>query len=850
MKRADYSDVVAESPWYYRLFARGPVRISLAAETLRIEGRAGDALAEIPLGSIKAITAHRSWLRSWLTVRIAGGAQHSIGGVGERAAVRVAALTVLRDFPTDEQVEAIATDEDVTLVLAGAGTGKTAIIVGKVAHLVRNLDASPGEILVLVYNRKAAEEIRERLPGDLAADVYTFHAFGLRVIAAVSGRKPTVSKLAEDRFALPRAFSDILNELLEDPRQSDAVKNFIVHHSAAYRSAFDFNTPAEYDEYIRSVELRTLNGDLVKSFEELEIANYLTEHGVKFEYEASYEVPTATLEHQQYKPDFFLPDHGIYIEHFALNEKGRPPPGWKSYAEGAEWKRSTHERNDSKLIETYSWQHRQGILLPRLRAQLEEAGVRFERISHEKLLSLIRELAWQPISWLARLMATFLDHVKTSGLTLDELRAQTRARDDRLRSESFLAVFEQVWARYDRLLADENARDFHDLINLAAYHIREGRWQAPYRYVLVDEFQDISKGRMALLQAFKRQNVAYFLVGDDWQSVYRFAGSDVGLVRDCGSYLGHTRERTLSQTFRFADGILGPSTAFVQRNPEQTQRPLRSASNAEDRGITIVFDTDPAGGLRLALQEIETTTEGESPSILVLGRYRDSQAVLRASSWNESLRVEFSTVHRAKGREADYVVLLDLNDARRGFPSRIEDDPLLDIVLPPVSGKAFPFAEERRLLYVAMTRARIGAYLVTDPVRPSPFIVELIRESGDDLWQLGDELAQECPRCTNGRLVPSQSGKNLCCSNYPHCEHLAPLCPNCKTGYAVVAKELSTCTNPECERPPAACPLCGIGVLVQKQGSSGSFWGCTEYWSEVPCRHTENIASGSAEVRV
>ena len=138
-------------------------------------------------------------------------------------------------------------------------------------------------------------------------------------------------------------------------------------------------------------------------------------------------------------------------------------------------------------------------------------------------------------------------------------------RRDRTRSEAFLDIFEQVSARYDKLLGEH--KDFHDLINHAAAHIRNGRWQSPYRYVLVDEFQDISAGRMALLRALRGRGVAYFLVGDDWQSIYRFAGSDVALVRQCGRYLGHVRERALSRTFRFARGIMEPSTAFVVRKP-------------------------------------------------------------------------------------------------------------------------------------------------------------------------------------------------------------------------------------------------------------------------------------------
>ena len=221
-------------------------------------------------------------------------------------------------------------------------------------------------------------------------------------------------------------------------------------------------------------------------------------------------------------------------------------------------------------------------------------------------------------------------------------------------------------ARYQKLLADKKARDFHDLINLAAEHIREGRWKPQYRYVLVDEFQDISAGRMKLLQALGRPDMAYFLVGDDWQSIYRFAGSDVGLLRGCGDLLGYLEERTLSRTFRFADGILGPSTAFVKRNPEQTQRPLLPASGAEDEGVAIVADSSPGGDAARALQDIETKALGQPRTVLMLGRYRQRRGGPPMPPRMGSLRAEFSTVHGTKGREADYVIVLDLNEAVGG----------------------------------------------------------------------------------------------------------------------------------------------------------------------------------------
>ncbi len=760
--------------------------------------------------------------------------------VSARAAAVVRSATgVLTRPPTAEQAAAIATEEDVTLVLAGAGTGKTAVITGKIAHLVRDRGVPSGEILVLAFNRRAAEEIRERLPDDLAgANVHTFHAFGRQVIADV-GVAPTVSKLAEDEARLVGAVDRILHELLADEKRSAAVSTFIARHQVAYRSQFDFGTRGEYYDHVRRVELRTLKGERVKSFEELTIANCLALGGVDYRYEAPYEVDTATSSHRQYRPDFYLPDHDIYIEHFALNREGRPPPGWSGYADGVTWKRGIHAEHGTTLIETHSWQAREGGLEGSLRAQLTEAGVSFTRVS---LNSLLEGLGRRQVSRLAQLVATFLNHAKTSGLSPDLLRARARASCDRVRNEAFLELFEQVRARYEDLLGDE--RDFHDLIGEAAEHISTGRWTSPYRQVLVDEFQDVSAGRMALLEALGRPGVAYFLVGDDWQSIYRFAGSDVGLVRGCGPRLGRVHERTLEQTFRFAGGILEPSTTFVVRNPAQTQRALRPASGVPDGGVTIVVAEEDAHGLEQALGEIEKREgkDGAPLSVLVLGRYRDSRGVI-PSRRRGRLRLEFSTVHAAKGREADYAIVLDLRDARRGFPSQLEDDPLLDLVLPPPLGGRYAHDEERRLLYVAMTRARRGAYLVADALRPSTFVEEMLRES-PRLRRLGEfrrESKPACPRCRTGRLDAAGSGRVMGCLNFPFCRYRAPRCERCRKGFVVVASARSRCTRDSCDANPPVCESCRIGVLVTRRAHRGWFLGCSEYASDQPCTHTRRL---------
>ena len=624
--------------------------------------------------------------------------------------------------PTDEQAEAIAIDEDVTLVLAGAGTGKTTTIIGKVAHLVSDQGVRPDEILVLAFNSDAAEQIRERLPVSMAADASTFHSFGNRVL----GREKLVSDLASDDPGRRRFIQRQIESLLLDPSLARPVHDFITNHLHPYRSPFDFDTEEEYNSYVRGVELRALSGKPVRSFEELAIANFLTLNGVRFHYERAYSYYTDS----PYRPDFYVPlpdGGGVYIEHFALNRDGSAP--WPGYAEGVRWKQRIHRGNGTILIETYSWQHGEGTLLQRLKENLEAHGITFHPLPPSQVIRKLRDA--YVVSRLTYVLDAFLQHVRSGKLTADELRQRAADFTEPIRAGTFLQVFEKVRQRYERQLTSEGKIDFHDQIHGATERICDGRWQSPYRYVLVDEFQDISAERMELLAALRGPDTAFFLVGDDWQSINRFAGSDVSLVRDSGKHLGHVRERALTQTFRFGPGVSEPSTAFIRRNPTQTQRALRPVANPPPAGdIAVLKSADPVLSLGRALDEISNLSPqaAKAASVLVLGRYIASRNVLQEASVPPWLagHVRFSTVHSAKGLEYDFVVVLDLVDKVLGFPCRVEDDPLLDLVTLPV--EPFLHAEERRVFYVALTRGKRGAWLIADAERPSAFVNELLHE--------------------------------------------------------------------------------------------------------------------------
>ena len=208
------------------------------------------------------------------------------------------------------------------------------------------------------------------------------------------------------------------------------------------------------------------------------------------------------------------------------------------------------------------------------------------------------------------------------------------------------------------------------------------------------------------------------------------------------------------------------------------------------------------------------------------------------------LRLEFSTVHAAKGREADYVVVLDLRDARLGFPSQHQEDPLLGLVLPPPPGGAYRHAEERRLFYVALTRARRGTYLVADSLRPSAFVNELLREF-TGLRRLGEfrrDRTPKCPRCRTGSLDVSSTGQSMTCLNISLLPlSRAPLSelPARLPGHL---RTLVPLHQPLVQRQPARLPV----VPRRRHGHpqrppKGSFLGCTQYASDQPCTNTHSL---------
>ncbi len=206
------------------------------------------------------------------------------------------------------------------------------------------------------------------------------------------------------------------------------------------------------------------------------------------------------------------------------------------------------------------------------------------------------------------------------------------------------------------------------------------------------------------------------------------------------------------------------------------------------------------------------------------------------------------TVHASKGKEADYVIVFGLDKGAHGFPSEKATHPLLELLLP--QAEAFAHAEERRLFYVALTRARHHVYLVTNGLNPSPFIRELVdgdyAVSIDEFTGPGfqEQIAEiPCPACITGWMVPrdSQHSSFFGCNQYPLCNHTERACQWCGGGLKIQGR-FRVCENRRCDFVEPICPRCQ-GAMVLRKGPHGQFWGCSHYRKNAAfsCSHTEQF---------
>ena len=489
----------------------------------------------------------------------------------------------------------------------------------------------------------------------------------------------------------------------------------------------------------------------VRSGEEKKICFLLTSLGVDFRYEEPYEHQVADERHVQYRPDFSIHymDGGkpcrLYLEHFGVDEHGMVPTWFakdrgltyeeanERYNDGITWKREVHKKFGTRLIELSSADFAYEKARQRLKRELVAAGVPIREVRSDELFDRILPENSMREKVFIRLTATFATLLKTSCRSMADVAADVAQRGDKRSRFIVGKVLEPVVVRYNEILRSEGKVDFTDLI-VGATALCNANGGGNYDCIIVDEFQDISMDRYNFLLALRRGNpqAQLYCVGDDWQSIYRFSGSDMNLFCHFDQYFGKTDLNKIETTYRFGNPLVEKSAAFIQRNPAQIRKNIHPFSS--DAKTEIVFREysrgDAVGALERIVAEIPL-----GKSVLLLGRYTYDDYLLaknfRQRRSGNSLfyticgrEVEFLTMHRSKGLEADYVVLLNCNNGSFGFPSTIADDPVLGFVMSDSDG--YLFGEERRLFYVAMTRAKVRTIVMYDKSKPSVFVLECI----------------------------------------------------------------------------------------------------------------------------
>lgn len=706
---------------------------------------------------------------------------------------------VLGTYPLDpQQRDSIVKLEDNCLVIASAGSGKTSTIVGKAKYLVEKQQINPAKILILTYTKKAANELSERMQID-GISCGTFHSLAYRIIAEVTGQSPSIC----DNDVPLNVFRKLI---VENENFLKAIDTYIINYQSLMRLEHDYLDAFSYFEDRKKYGIQALFPDVdgkiifTRSEEEKRLCSILTRLGIMFRYEYPYPINTRTPEHRQYKPDFtiyFKDKQGawrsIYLEHFAIDKKGQTPRwfgegtkgGWKTanqkYLEGIKWKRQTHIKNGTILIETSSADFHDEIVEQKLIDQLSKHGVPIKYRTDKELYELLIQRNRQLEKTVFTLLLSFITLMKANEKNVNDLIEKCKPVDNHVSSIKeklnyyiLTEVIKPFFEAYQNELEKNFEIDFTDAIIYASSLCRDGLWQH-YDYILVDEFQDISIDRYKFLQALRTDfpRTKLYCVGDDWQSIFRFAGSDMALFYEFEKYFGYTELCKIETTYRFHQPLIDKSSAFVMKNPAQKEKIIKSPVGNKRTELSFIKCNAEENG---TLKSVEKIINGLplNDTILIIGRYNYDAISL---GFNDKIELNtnriklkiagrdifFMSVHSAKGLEADHVILINCNQGAYGFPSLIEDDPILDFVLS--KNEQYPFAEERRLFYVAMTRAKKHMYILYDEQRPSPFIGEFLLK-----LEIGSYL---CPKCLEGKIIPIKEGisnngiyyRSFCCSN-------------------------------------------------------------------------------------
>lgn len=664
------------------------------------------------------------------------------------------------------QRDAVVSEELRLLVLAGAGSGKTKTLLQKIIYLIEEKRINPSEILAITFTKNAANEMIDRLimvadtDGKYEAvisDKYknknekesarlsflrkykwinsltlkTFHSLCYSILRNYgvnefdnkfkiigeekSNEDDELSKYIASETSFD-VFHKITIELCENNQYLLDLKRYILDYIVDKihidkQQNGNFKKDGKY--------YTTLDGTMVRSKSEQYIADWLYRHSISYEYE-----PLLNIKDFNFRPDFYIKDANLYIEH--ISDKSYPTKDKEEqFEKGNLLLVKTHESlaNDTALFNHYLDKIIKNRLPENFHTNVSLSFKEEFNHYHVEVKEFIRQVM------------RITDMIKVENTDIEEIQKKSQ-EDPHERVRAFYKVALPIVKRYHEYCINKSYLDFNDLITRTISLFNNhpdilNVFQTRYKYVLVDEFQDVNNLQVELIKKLITPTTQLFCVGDDWQSIYGFRGSNVNYIVEFEKHFKNPTIIKLNLNYRSTQHIVGASNEVIKHNKFKVEKDITASKKSEQKIVVFTGDNIEKN-ISFCIEKISELLEDGVKNDDILFLYRRSKMFNNPSNPIESyyhrlkeegIKVQSKTIHASKGLEANVVFIIGLTEGHGGFPDIWLEDRIFQVIKPVNHDQLME--EERRLFYVALTRAKDKLFLITERGNESRFLKEI-----------------------------------------------------------------------------------------------------------------------------
>lgn len=659
----------------------------------------------------------------------------------------------------DMQREAVTSENKRLLVLAGAGSGKTKTLLQKLVYLIEEKGVSPSNILAITFTKNATNEMVDRLI--ISADdtkqyelilfdkykskvekdksryyftkkykwidsltVKTFHGLCYSILRnygvnefdnkfKIIGEEKKVEDDDLSKHVAPETafevFHKTLIELCDDTQYLLDLKKYILDYII---DKIHIDKKQNLQLHLDGKYYTTLNGDKVRSKSEQYIADWLYRHSIPYEYE-----PLLNVKDFDFHPDFYIPDANIYLEHVS------------NISFSTRDKEEQFQKGNLLLVKTFEnmttdsalFNHTlDKIIKNRLPADYNKNRILLFREEFNHYHQEVKEFIFQ--------VMRITDMIKVETTDLNSILEKSQ-QDQHERIRSFYKVALPIVEKYIKYCINKSYLDFNDLISTTIslfknQHDIINQFQKKFQYILVDEFQDVNNLQVELIKLLLTDETQLFCVGDDWQSIYGFRGSNVSYIVEFEKHFANAKTIKLNLNYRSTQNIVGASNEVIKHNKYKVEKEI-SAFKISEQKIVVYAGTGIEENMNYCVVRIRELLEEGIKNDEILFLYRRSKMFLPYFNRfkAENIKVQGKTIHGAKGLESKVVFILGLTEGNGGFPDIWLEDRIFQVIKK--ADHDLLLEEERRLFYVAITRAKDKLFLITEKGNESSFLKEI-----------------------------------------------------------------------------------------------------------------------------